>query len=224
MVCKMVVMDTGAGSSFIRKAILPQALLDKIQPLAIRTDIRDANNRRVQIIGTINLVLRIGDRSETVRFNVVERLGTDVIVGCDYLDKNVEAIRPRKRVVELDDGTTVPILGRGTRSKTLQGTIPEEEQLPSKAPRASRKITVTKPATLKPNSQTWVEVSTQTSGLVLVEPNKKLYDSHMCLAGNGIAQVERDKPFRILVANFGETQRKLLTGQRIASDPPIEYH
>ena len=220
MTCKTVVVDTGAGTSFIRKAILPRSILDKVQPLAIRTDIRDANNRRVQILGTVNLVLRIGNRSETVRFNVCERLGTDVIVGYDYLDKHVEAIRPRKRLIELDDGTSVPILGRGTRSKKLQGTIPEEEQLPTKMPRVSRRISVHKPAILKPGSQTWIEAITQSSGLVLVEPNKKLYESHMCLAGNGIAQVERDKPFRILVANFGRTERKLLTCLLYTSPSP----
>ena len=70
--------------------------------------------------------------------------------------------------------------------------------------------------TLQPGTNTWVEVTTNTRGLVQIEPARRLFNTHMCLAGHGIAQVERNKPFRILVANFGKVARKLLPGQGIA--------
>ena len=104
------VLDTGAGSSFIRKEVLPKQLLDKVRAVHERPDIRDANNNRVSILGTLRLLVQLGSRQDTVTFNVVSNLGTDVILGCDFLDKHVEAIRPRKRLVTLHDGPSVPII------------------------------------------------------------------------------------------------------------------
>ena len=92
------------------------------------TNVKDANNRRVSIAGTVNLTVQVGTRSEIVKFNVVERLGTDVILGCDYCDKNVKAIRPRNLLVELDDGTSVPILKQPeSRAKDLV-PLPEAQE------------------------------------------------------------------------------------------------
>ena len=48
----------------------------------------------------------------------------------------------------------------------------------------------------------------------------RLFNSHTCLAGHGVAQVERNKPFRILVVNFGKVERKILPGQAIAQANP----
>lgn len=41
---------------------------------------------------------------------VADRLETSVILGCDLGDKDAKAIRPLNPLVELDDGTTVPIV------------------------------------------------------------------------------------------------------------------
>ena len=213
LVCKTVVLDTGAGSNFIRKDILSESIQEKLQPLHIRPEIRDASNRRVRVQGTVRLVLRLGTRSEVVTFNVVDGLGTEVTVGCDYLDKHVEAIRPRRRVVKLDDGTTIPIEGGQNVVRVPLRRSPKKEEL-SPPSRTSRHIRVTKEVTIKPNTQAWVEVVTSTSGLIVVEPIAKLYESHMCLAGNGISQVQADKPFKILVANFSDKERHLNIGQR----------
>jgi len=48
-----VILDTGAGSSFIKQDILLKTLLDKVQPLPGQTDVRDASNRRVRITGSL---------------------------------------------------------------------------------------------------------------------------------------------------------------------------
>ena len=77
----LAVLDTGAGSSFIRKRILPGEIIQKIKPHLVRSNVRDASNRRVQISGTVNLIVKIGMRKQSVRFYVVENLGTDVIIG-----------------------------------------------------------------------------------------------------------------------------------------------
>ena len=214
------VLDTGAGASFIRKSVIPESMLPKIKYNLQRMDIRDANNRRVKLDGVINLQVRLGNRIETVHFNIVEKLGTGVILGFDYLDKHVEAIRPRRRVVELADGTTIPImkriLGRGKQPDLL----PEEKEFVPMKGRLNQKILVTNKKTLYPNTQTWVEVTTSQHGLILIEPLAKLYDSHVCLTGNGIAQVESGIPFQILIGNFSDKERCLLPNQQVATAKP----
>lgn len=50
----------------------------------------------------------------------------------------------------------------------------------------------------------------------MIEPNKNLFDTDMCLVSNGIAVLELDKTFQIHVANFDETDKRLLTGQAVA--------
>ena len=65
-----------------------------------------------------------------------------------------------------------------------------------------------------------VKVATKAHGLILVEPAKKLYKNHLCLAGAGIAQVEPNKPFTIVVANFGKHPVILRTDQRVATAEP----
>ena len=43
-------------------------------------------------------------------FIVCERLTAPVLLGCEFNDKFVEAIYPRRKLVELDDGTKIPIV------------------------------------------------------------------------------------------------------------------
>ena len=216
----VVVLDTGAGSSFIKKSVLPPSVVAQIQPVGLASNVRDASNRRVNIIGTVNLTCQVGMRTDIVRFNVVEKLGTDVIIGCDYCDKHIEAIRPRKRVVEMDDGTTVPIIRKPSGRSIDSVPLPEEQEwIPAKGRRGG-KVHVTESVTLPPETQTWVKVRTEEHGLVMIDPNARMYDTHLCLAGNGIAQVNPGKEFQILVANFGNHPKRLTAGQRIATAKP----
>ena len=216
----VVVLDTGAGSSFIRKSLLTHELQKSIQPLTEEYNVKDANNRRITIEGTINLAVQVGTRFEIVKFNVVERLGTDVILGCDYCDKHVEAIRPRRRIVELDDGTTVPILKKPEGRAKHAVPLPAEQEYVTPKGRPTPKIYSTKTVILKPNTQTFINVKTPQAGLIQVEPYNPLLTKRDCAACNGIAQVEADTEFRIAVANFGKHPVTILKGQRVATADP----
>ena len=122
------VCDTGAGASFIRKGIIPEAAWPKIQPIPNANHVRDANNRQVNICGIIELFVDIGGRGKYIHFNVVERLATEVIIGCDYCDDHVEYIRPRKQEVELADGTIVPIIRQPDRRAPDAVPLPPEQE------------------------------------------------------------------------------------------------
>ena len=66
------VLDTGAGSSYLRKGLLRNSLIENIKPQLSRTNVWDASNRRVRITGIVTLSLKIGTRTQKVRFNVVD--------------------------------------------------------------------------------------------------------------------------------------------------------
>lgn len=62
-------------------------------------NIRNAGWKPVSVVGDINLVFQISNVSVEVPFYVLEGLATSVILGCDYCNTHVEAIRPRKRII-----------------------------------------------------------------------------------------------------------------------------
>lgn len=102
--------DTGHGASFIRKSMLPNVAWSRIKSVKPANSIRDANNRTVNNCAVIGLIVDIGFGVKHIRFNVVESLVTEVIIGCDFCDKHVEAISSRKQEVDLADGATVPVI------------------------------------------------------------------------------------------------------------------
>ena len=80
----VTVLDTGAGSSFIRKDIIPQSHWPLIQILREAVQIRDAGNRTVNVAGRITLAVELGNHVEALSFYVVGRLSTQVLLGCDF--------------------------------------------------------------------------------------------------------------------------------------------
>lgn len=53
---------------------------------------------------------------------------TLVIFGCDFCGKQVVAICPQKQLVELDDGTTVPIIRKPNKRLLEAPLLPEEQE------------------------------------------------------------------------------------------------
>lgn len=51
----------------------------------------------------------LGDYTPRVPFLVVERPSTDLIISCDYIEWNAEAVLPEKRLLVLEDNTKASI-------------------------------------------------------------------------------------------------------------------
>ena len=49
----ITVLDTGAGSSFVKKEALSPEVLKTMKSLPEQVRVRDANNRRLNILGTV---------------------------------------------------------------------------------------------------------------------------------------------------------------------------
>lgn len=129
----------------------------------------------MSIVQAINLLTNVKSRSTIVKCNVVERVGTKVILGWDFCDVHVEAIRRRKRVINLADGTIVPI-SKGPH-KCSKNTVPITEDQEYTVPKCHlyHKLYVSKTVIWKPGTQNGVKFSTLQAGFVQVKPYQNLY-------------------------------------------------
>lgn len=159
-----------------------------------------------------------GWRVETVRFNVVEHLATQVILGCDYFDKHIESIHPRQRIVELADGTIVLIIRKPSPRAWDAIPLSEEQAYEPAHQLTGSKISVLEPTTLEPESTNLVMVSLQRYVLITVETHLGLCRKHQCLTTAGIHHVNPGQPFKVLIANFTKNPVKLNALQFVDTD------
>ena len=89
--------------------------------------------------GTTRLSVNVGKGDEIVTFYVAEKFATPVLVGCVYCDSHVEAIRPRNRIVEMSDGSTVNIIRKATRATPVDLRMPDDHGREVGSPRCSEK-------------------------------------------------------------------------------------
>lgn len=169
-----VVLDTGASSRFIKSLLIPRELLYLIWPFEDHIGIRDAINRIVMIAVTPTLVVNVGNQtSANVKFNVVERLGTEVIFGCKFCDAHDDVIRPRQRIFEISHDTAIPITKTPPKRLPNLASILKEKKFIGPTGRESRKIYFNKTVTLETKSHNWVPVSTLQADLILQQSDER---------------------------------------------------
>jgi len=212
---QVTVLDTGAGHNFIRLDQLPPEARKVIRQRNL-PDIRDANKGRVRSIGVITLRVQLGSHQARVDFVVCERLSVPVILGCDFCDKHVEAIRPRSKTVELEDGTTIPIIRAPTKRSRRSVPLPKAFEFPTRHERPSFKVKLAEPYRLRAGTQHWVKVHSEFHGVGVLQPRGTSYEKHGVAATNGIVHVEPGKTFHILVSNFGVKDRLMQRNQTVA--------
>lgn len=106
----------------------------------IKSRIWDEKNRPPQLEGTVKLRAHLGNKEEEVSFFIAERLSDPVMLGCDLRDKDIKAIRPRKRTAELEVVTTVPVVRKPTRNSGTQESPKIGEEYTAAKDRVSNKI------------------------------------------------------------------------------------
>ncbi|CAN8069585.1 unnamed protein product [Agarophyton chilense] len=216
---RLTILDTGAGPNFLRESELAPADLERIRYGPLR-DIRDANKNALKTLGTVRLVVRLGRFVVLVDFIVCKTLAAPVVLGCDYCDKFVEAIRRRRKLVELDDGSMVPIVRKPMRRCPEAPPLPLSMEYGKSRGLVSPRIRVAKSAMPKAQTQTWVQVRTERHGLVVIQPNTRMYESRGLLVANGIVQVDLGSPFWIPVSNFTDNDYQIPKNQVVATALP----
>jgi len=101
--------------------------------------------------------------------------------------------------------------------KGLGPAILEESADKTEQPTRSTRVRLLRATRLEPRSQTWVQVRCNYDGLVTIVTNPKLTASLQCPVASGVAMVEANKPFKILIANFDDKPAHLCVNQIIAS-------
>ena len=130
--------------------------------------------------GTIRLSVKIGAQTEEVQFLVAEKLAKVIILGCDYCDQHLESIKPLRRIIEIDDGSTTPIVRYASRSQ-VEALLSEEHMDKERKKSTWPKIKVNKFTRLPPESQTFVTVTTRREGVIMVGPQQPVSYTHLTL-------------------------------------------
>lgn len=142
----------------------------------------------------------------------MDNLATAVIIGCHYCYMHFDATRPRLKIFQLYDGSTVTIIGQLSKANT-EVPLTEEQQLDKKKNFVSPKMKVNERIRLKLCNQTWFEASTQKEGTIMVEQYNQLYDDLLWLAGTWIEDLKQAQPLHILFVNFSNYEMDLLSHQ-----------
>ena len=196
------VLDTGAGPNLIRAYQLDRDTLSSLDTSRELVNLASASNHRLGTLGVAVLTFTTGTYTMRQPFIVVRQLGTDVILGCTYIDSSIDSIGVRKRVVTMRNGDSFPTL--------LQVAMdPAEKAMdtyPHVSPQASpnRFLKVAKGVCLPPLSETVVLASCSLQDTHLLESLDQLYDRKKVTLSNGVANLPSTVPLRVRVENFSD--------------------
>lgn len=139
------------------KGYYPATPLDLIKHPRSGVVMRDTGSHHSHIIVTIAVSIEVGIRLTLVNFYFIYKLGADVIVGCYFCVKHVEAIRRRQSVDELDDGTTFHIMRYAVTKTKTKNRITEAKIYAKQKRPSTGKIIDSKKKPLEPESKTlWI--------------------------------------------------------------------
>lgn len=164
------ILNTVAGSSFIRKSNLPlgaEIMITSPPSVSVKHELGKILSIDVQI----RLKVKLGTKTELVKFYVAQRLSTVIIISSEFSDKHVKAIRPRAHIVELDDGTTVSIVMKQSARPHDGPPLQERQDFFFRRKHVIPKIQVVNCVVLPAESQTWVQVK-KTRVTNISHPNK----------------------------------------------------
>lgn len=212
------ILDTGAGPNFVRRSFLStNAVIRAPNP---DDNIRDANGNRLDVMGHCEMEVQLGTFVTRATFMVCHNLAAPVILGCDYCDRFVEAIRPRQREVELTNGTTIPIVRKALTHDSVTATL---SSVSTGAQEKQWRISSSGQIQLVGERQTWVPVTftkpTQEARRVntfMVKPHPRLFENRRCSTANGIIDVQGGTSFLLLVANWQKNPVTLQKGDLVA--------
>ena len=213
------VLDTGAGPNFVRESLLPPDWRKYSTDASAYPSIRDANNRRLKISGVVRMHVDIGGYELHTSFLVCRELAVQALLGCDFIQKYVEAILPQKRQVVLRYGGAVAIQTRAPRSVAnvdMSKSPPPARDHPCPRKRrpylGTERIKLAKPATLPPYSEVLIQVRGGKGGLQRIEPAERLMRKHKLSVPFGIIDPVPGRTFAMKLANFSSKVVRLRKG------------
>ena len=170
--------------------------------------IGDANGNPLKLMGKIFLRVRLGSATYRVLFVVAEHLAVSLIIGTSFMNRNVKGIMCMDQWIYLTR-SKIPILPQHQGLRQVSEGELHESQTPSAQERKQRTtesnlnapntIRLAKHVKIPPLSQVAVPVTTQSSGLVFIEPKHALQARHNVRTANGIVEVRKNEKFMIVL-------------------------
>jgi hypothetical protein len=206
-------LDTGAGPNLIREKVLPDDWERYRIPGPPEFQIVGAGGRRILQKGKITLTVQLGTIKVQARLNVVQSLAAECILGCQFIDRQVQAIHPKEKRVTLANGSIILIIhDSGPPVCERQPTPPKE--LPP-----SNKVRVSKMIVLPPRSDYVIPVQCDAPGLRFLQARLRENAAGVHMA-NGVAEISPNQPFTIRVVHTSMKINRLPKGMVLGHAMP----
>ncbi len=169
----------------------PQRLESEKTPYRVKS----ATNTPNPVARSIRLLVQVGSLAVRVRFLVVRDMSIPCILGTAYMERHVEAIHCRGKLLELSDKSVVAISEFGS-------DVPDGRAPPAEAP--SSKLKVAFGIRIPSCGEALVPVQTARAGLVFLQTMDNLYSRNGITMANGVAEAIPHSPFRVKVMNLSK--------------------
>ena len=229
------VIDTGAGFNVIRRSSLPSGWERFVTSTKELPALGDAGGHALKITHEVLLRVRFGNALYRVTFLVVDKLAIPVLLGTQFTNRHVDAIRCIRGRIDFTRDS-LPIIGRGDRSQPWREDgvrIAERTKLASgeevtvgDESHTLTRIRLCRPCLIPPFTQKKAQVITLLQGLIVTEPKQSVSEKYGVRVMNSVHEVTSDEPFTILLSNFTSKERLLPKGMVVAyaSRSPILVH
>lgn len=171
------------------------------------------------------MTVRFGKILYRVKSIIEYTLVVDVIIGTEFLNSHVIAIKCCEQKIQLRTAV-LPIVqkhhGRSadvglpdlshkwTEVRTRQAEIEKwQSEIAYKEEMGIALVRTSREITLPPYSQTKASVFSSPDGLVYLEPNGDLAATDDVRMANGMAEVSAERPFELFLSNFSKLDRWL---------------
>jgi transposase InsO family protein len=207
------ILDTGAGPNLVRRGVLPEVWERYRSREGPKTTIIGASGRRLRQCGLLTLQVSLGRLKTAAQFIVVDVLAADCILGCQFINKHVEAILPKEKQVRLVDGGVAPIL-KDTDPLSASKTPAEPPAQPSTKVRVARTVTI--PA----RSEMLLWVQTGVTGVHFLQNHCRGSERTGVSMANGVADIVPHVPFPVRVVNTSLSDQRLQKGRLLGHALP----
>ena len=205
----LCVVDSGASISLVSKEKWESCFPNHL-PVTAEIVAETAIDTPMGLLGKILLTVQVGSSEKEHEFYVVESLGSDVILGLDWILNNKEIIDLNEQMLKFPDGTTEPILlqNMGLSSRMI-AVLQEDVEVPGRhevVRRAMLKNPCVSGCTLEPNfdlmnkgimvARALVKPLQQTVPVQIINPGQlsiRLHKGHTVGQLQGM-EIEREDP------------------------------
>ena len=220
---KEFLLDTGSAYNVIRSNVLPKGWQAFITSSGALPELGDAGGHRIKLAHEVILRVRFGNSLYRVAFLVAEKLSVPIILGTQFANRHVDAIRCIKGRVEFTRDS-VPIIGHGNAEKPWterDALIRQRELLQADADSHDESVVLTRIRLVKPIhipafTQCKAHVTTLMQGLIVTEPKHSVAEKYGVRVMNSVHEVRTDEPFVVLMRKFTSKSRLLPKGMIVA--------